>query len=466
MSKVLWGLATIVLFLSNVSSSVSYALTTEQQEVVSIQKVLESISRPDTQPGFVIASPSKQNPNYYFHWTRDAALVMSTLVTLLENTTWTTQDSAFKELKNYVNFSRRNQQTQTLSPGFGEPKFNTDGSGYTGSWGRPQNDGPALRALTLIRFANLLKTTSGFQKYVSTELYDGKLPTNSVIKADLEFTAHNWRAANFDLWEEVKGDHFYTRLAQLAAMLEGSQFAKSMNDPGAAAFYSEQASAIEKTLTPFWNSKSNFIRVTLNRVDGVDYKFSDIDIAVILGVLHTQQTQSVYKPESDKVMLTAMAIEEAFKNLYSINNKGAGVSIGRYPEDRYDGVKTGSVGNPWFLTTFAMSEYYSSLAKNWRAQGKIAINSTNRKFFMNLVPGLLNSNTTGTIAAGEYRFERFVKVAQEKAADFLTRGLLHSNKSNGSMSEQFSRNNGFMQGAQDLTWSYASYLTAYWAMKN
>ena len=34
--------------------------------------------------------------------------------------------------------------------GLGEPKFNVDETAFTGSWGRPQRDGPALRATTLI----------------------------------------------------------------------------------------------------------------------------------------------------------------------------------------------------------------------------------------------------------------------------------------------------------------------------
>ena len=31
------------------------------------------------------------------------------------------------------------------------------------------------------------------------------------------------------------------------------------------------------------------------------------------------------------------------------------------------------------------------------------------------------------------------------------------------MSEQFSRYDGYQKGARDLTWSYASFLTAKWA---
>lgn len=42
------------------------------------------------------------------------------------------------------------------SGGLAEPKFNVDLSAFTGSWGRPQRDGPALRAIALIDFGNWL----------------------------------------------------------------------------------------------------------------------------------------------------------------------------------------------------------------------------------------------------------------------------------------------------------------------
>jgi glucoamylase len=40
--------------------------------------------------------------------------------------------------------------------GLGEPKFNVDETAFTGSWGRPQRDGPALRATALISFGEWL----------------------------------------------------------------------------------------------------------------------------------------------------------------------------------------------------------------------------------------------------------------------------------------------------------------------
>ena len=42
------------------------------------------------------------------------------------------------------------------SGGLGEPKFNVDETAFTGAWGRPQRDGPALRATALIAFGQWL----------------------------------------------------------------------------------------------------------------------------------------------------------------------------------------------------------------------------------------------------------------------------------------------------------------------
>jgi glucoamylase len=42
------------------------------------------------------------------------------------------------------------------SGGLAEPKYNVDMTAFTGGWGRPQRDGPALRATALIDFGNWL----------------------------------------------------------------------------------------------------------------------------------------------------------------------------------------------------------------------------------------------------------------------------------------------------------------------
>ena len=123
---------------------------------------------PGYKKGFVMAAPwtVPDVQNYKYHWVRDAALVMTTVVTRYrEATNPVLKKAAFESLIDYANFSKENQ----LAPepgsdekvGLGEVKFNPDGSRYT-KWMRPQNDGPALRAITFIRFARQLITEKKF----------------------------------------------------------------------------------------------------------------------------------------------------------------------------------------------------------------------------------------------------------------------------------------------------------------
>jgi glucoamylase len=89
--------------------------------------------------GAVIASPSKANPDYYYHWVRDGALVMDTIVTLyVQSTAPAERERYWALLAAYTAFSLRNQATPNrstaLGRGLGEPKFNTDGSAFVGDW--------------------------------------------------------------------------------------------------------------------------------------------------------------------------------------------------------------------------------------------------------------------------------------------------------------------------------------------
>jgi glucoamylase len=101
--------------------------------------------------------------------------------------------------------------------------------------------------------------------------------------------------------------------------------------------------------------------------------------------------------------------------------------LGRYPEDVYDG-NGFSGGNPWFISTHAAAEFYCQYAKKLKGFG----------------------------APPSYTDE-----FRKKGLSYLKRSAHHTNQENGEMSEQFSRFNGYLMGASHLTWSYASFLSAY-----
>lgn len=113
-----------------------------------------------------------------------------------------------------------------------EPKFNVDGSVYSGPWGRPQNDGPAIRASTLSQFAQTLNIQKKIQK-----LYRAEFPATSPIKRDLEYVAKEWAKKCFDIWEEIQGEHFYTLVQSYSALKIGGEIAKLMKDDGAIEWY-------------------------------------------------------------------------------------------------------------------------------------------------------------------------------------------------------------------------------------
>ena len=393
---------------------------------ISQEKLLDAISRPDTARGAVIASPSKSKPDYYFHWVRDAGLSMDVVVELYVREQNSEQKKIWNQkLLDFVNFSKSNQASIALT-GLGEPKFYVDGKSFDLPWGRPQNDGPALRALTLIRFANL-KLQEGQRQYVVENLYDGRLPSTSVIKADLEYVAARWADPSFDLWEEVLGDHYFTRIVQAAALEQGAALAAALNDGGASDWYLRQAQRIRASLKDYSNTNKSYIVATLNRAGGMGGKDSNLDAAVILGLLRAGYFSQFLK--DPKLTGTLNALDSAFADLYPINrsHRNLGTAIGRYPEDVYDGDKFEG-GNPWVLTTLAVAEAYYELAAHSKKTGNKQL-------------------ADSYVQTGDSYFKRV---------------QFHSNP-DGSLSEQISRFNGYMTSAYDLTWNYAAVLTANWA---
>lgn len=457
--------ASLIVFFFSISASamtcadrVSLGTWIDQERGIAANKMFANISAPGSATGAVIASPSKYEPDYFRHWIRDAALTMNLVVSFYQNA-GTDHDRGFyyQRMMDYVDFSRKNQTTNNPSGGLGEPLFEANGDPYNKGWGRPQNDGPAIRAITLIRWAEVL-LGEGKETLVREKLYASELPAYTVIKADLEYTSHHWREANFDLWEEVKGQHFYTRMMQRKALIDGATLAARLGDTGAATWYREQADLISIEIKKHWSDNRGYIETTLDRVEGVDYKNSNLDASSILAILHGDTHDGFFPVQHSKAMATAFRLIETFKRIYGINSNGMpGTAIGRYEEDRYNGTGFGE-GSPWLLLTSGMAEYHYRVAKGIRSDKKITVDHWNYGFIHNLVPDI----TYGAVLKeGQPLFDKLLAKLHERGDDFLERVRYHS-ANDGSMSEQINRHNGYMQGARDLTWSYAAFLVASW----
>jgi glucoamylase len=255
------------------------------------------------------------------------------------------------------------------------------------------------------------------------QLYRAELPANTPIKRDLEYVAHHWQDQGFDLWEEVKGLHFFSRMAQQAALLKGAQLAEKLNDAGAAYFYRTTALNIRKAMQDHINRSLGYIVPTLNQTDGWKHKISQLDVSIILGSLYFSMDDGFFTPNDPWVIATANKLEDSFIQHYPINAKSElGTAIGRYPEDVYNGSGSGE-GNPWFLTTVAYAEFNCYLAAK-----SSSLDDVNKYL--------------------------------QRATGYFNRIIFHT-APDGHMSEQFNRHSGFNQGAADLTWGYVSYIRSY-----
>lgn len=386
-----------------------------------IEKSIENISPKDGKAGAILAAKSMV-PNYHYHWVRDAGLVADALVGVYSLADSKKQLQIKKILLDYRNFSAEIQNLPKVN--LGEPKFHVDGSPFTGTWSRPQNDGPALRAISLIHFANLL-LKEGEKKLVNEKFYNNKLPAETPIKKDLEYISHHWQDPSYDLWEEVNGTHFYTLMVQRRALIEGGLLAKNLGDNGASTWYLAQSRLIEAKLENFYNEKLGYFVPTLNYVDGVNYKHSELDTAVLLGLLHGGLNDGFLSWDDPRIIATMDKLEKKFAEIYPINHNHnvPGIAIGRYPEDRYSGTEFNE-GNPWVLCTLAFAEGLY----NFR--------------------DALNHNGNSVKA----------KAVEAKAKEFIERVRFHAHK-DGTLDEQINRYTGYMTSANDLTWNYAALIT-------
>jgi glucoamylase len=163
-----------------------------------------------------------------------------------------------EELRSYVqDYLKAQAILQTVSNpsgalssgrGLGEPKFYANITRFNGDWGRPQRDGPALRATALITYAKWLLNTSE-----DSDAQEAKEKVWPVVQNDLNYVAQYWNSTGFDLWEEVSGSSFFTVAAQHRALVEGLALAKQLGQSSTA--YDSQATNLLCFLQTFWNGK-------------------------------------------------------------------------------------------------------------------------------------------------------------------------------------------------------------------
>lgn len=392
--------------------------------------------------GGIVAAPDYDTPggSYYYHWMRDAALTMRCLQE--------TNPGSFSDIetivKSYVSWVIHNQNEADPN-GIDirtEPKFMLpNGEVFTSGWCRPQNDGPGLRATTLILAANSL-IAQGEEDYVRTYLWTGDSNKyhGGAIKFDLDYIVDNYNTNTCDLWEEIRDpDLFWNRFTMRKAMIVGIDFAKKMGDSATAAIYQNTLATISSTL---YSSHYNggFVQECAARTR---------DSAVIVGFNDGyDSSDDLFNPISLEVAKTVASYNTLFCNEYAVNSadtsKGLpGVLYGRYGGDSYAG------GNPWVLSTAALASLFyrgaTYIFQNNKLPGDDALSAWKSAFNVDSLP-----STAKELAA----------VFAAQGDGVLLRLRQHVSANNWHLDEQIDRNTGVQISAEDLTWSYAEVLNA------
>ncbi len=383
-----------------------------------------------SQPGCVLASPSWENSathvsqDYVYNWTRDAAIVA------IELAAGPLPDS--QPLIDYVQFAQICQNTASGFGHFDRASFFIDGTPRSG-W-TDQTDGPALQTLAILRlFAQLDAPTQAV--------------ANAVIAANLDFLQNNdaYQGETYNLWEEEYGASFFARSVQLKCFQAIAANNLGIPAPG---WLASAIPWLQNALQSHWNGQ--YYQSLLPVPTGKAPYDPNIDIvmAAIYGAAAVDDTKLL----ATAALLRSQWSDPASTYFYQINGadhqqRGIGPMLGRYPGDTYDGDSDPPADDhPWAVSTANFAQLCYRLAKQITTAGTVPLDNLSASFFSQIGVG---ASTTPAAAAA----------ALQSAADQMLQAVVfHSDHLE--LSEQFDATTGYEKSVSNLSWSYASFLSA------
>jgi glucoamylase len=449
--------------------------------LVKRRPALGQIIRPER--GSIVASPEMAdydpNPDYFFHWLRDSAIVADALREIIEDNTL--GPSAVEHLVDFVDFSlnlcrldgpsflQRGLYPETIEPSFlqhvrsraeiaeitgdrvlAEARYNADGSLDVIKWGRPQNDGPALRALAVMRFFSL----DAFRARAGE-------PALALLRADLDYTLSHWRLPCCDLWEESIGFHYHTRLVQQAALAAGAKFLAAWGDATRAAACAAAAGELLAELDRHYDPGDGVYRGRLTEADqGPDAPPPRrLDIAVILAIIQAGRRAGPHSIVDPKALATLAAIERLFEQEYPINRTrpaNCAPALGRYAGDSYFS------GGAYYFSTLGAAQYCFLLAQAAAEGEEIRVVEESRAPLAAFLQAPAASLPQGALT-GQLR-NRLAAAALRRGDMFLAT-VRRFTPASREMAEQFSQYDGAPTSIGNLTWSYACFILAHAARR-
>jgi glucoamylase len=397
--------------------------------------------------GSIVASPVlaswDPDPDYFFHWFRDSAIVIDAVRLLYEAGQLGAE--ALTHFADFVHFSLsltaldgrtlvelpqwrskvmpdfvqylRGDDLLTVSGNavYADTRVNPDGSLDISRWTRPQHDGPPLRALTVLRWLRTLRDQRA--RATETVSADTLADADRLLRTDLALTAAHWREPSLDIWEEELGQHYFTLRVAAAALNEGAEWLRAAGEATEATALRTEAAIIRATLDRFWFPDASYYRSRDMPAGVTSTKM--LDISVILAAVHAGGDDETHSVRDARMHTTLAKLEQLFDSLYPINRdrpRQRAPAMGRYQGDVYFS------GGAYYFSTLGAAEF-CFLA------GAAA------------VPG--SGMRAKWIAHGD-EFLETVRAFTPTSGD---------------LSEQFDQRTGEQTSAKHLAWSYAGFIS-------
>lgn len=392
--------------------------------------------------GSIVASPVlgayDPDPDYFFHWFRDSAVVIDAVRLLYE--AGDLGDEALTHFADFIRFSlslraldgralvaasewrakvqpafeqyvRSNDDLAAVSGDavYADTRVNPDGTLDISRWARPQHDGSPLRALTVLRWLRTLGAAAPAGMRDAAE---------ELLRIDLATTAAVWREPSYDIWEEELGLHYFTLRVSAAALRDGAEWLRAAGDTAGADGLEAAAHSIFDALDKFWLPEAGHYRSRIMPPGVTSSKL--LDIAVILAAVHAGHADGAHSARDPRVHATLDKLEQLFARLYAINRDRPaerGVAMGRYEGDVYYS------GGAYYFSTLGAAEL-CYLAAAAHAPG-----NAERGAWLARGDGFLETVRAFTPASGD-------------------------------LSEQFDQRTGEQTSAKHLAWSYAAFISS------
>ncbi|MFH1209876.1 MAG: glycoside hydrolase family 15 protein [archaeon] len=161
---------------------------------------------------------------------------------------------------------------------------------------------------------------------------------------------------SYDLWEEKLGIHTYTCCAVYAGLKAAYTLSLEFGSKIDSAKYKRAMEEIREAIIKYLydNEEKRFIKSIYKNKDDLFVKDKTIDSSTGYGVFE----YNILDINDDKITSTMKSIIEKLSCKTSVGG------ICRYENDYYHKKSNDVPGNPWFITTLWLSEYYLKKAKN------------------------------------------------------------------------------------------------------